>query len=89
MSGAEGGAAVADVIPWSRLASGAVAYDLVYNPSVTPFLARAAAAGVTASGGLGMLVGQAAFAFELWLGKKAPRSAMERSARTALAARLA
>jgi shikimate 5-dehydrogenase len=36
-----------------------------------------------------MLVGQAAFAFELWLGKKAPRSAMERSARTALAARLA
>jgi shikimate dehydrogenase len=87
MSGASSGAGVADVVPWSRLAPGAVAYDLVYNPSVTPFLERATAAGITASGGLGMLVGQAAFAFELWLGKEAPRSPMERAAQTALLGR--
>jgi shikimate dehydrogenase len=87
MSGAGSGDGVADVVPWSRLARGAVAYDLVYNPSVTPFLARATAAGVTARGGLGMLVGQAAYALELWLGQKAPRAVMQRAAQSALSAR--
>jgi shikimate dehydrogenase len=87
MSGAGSGAAVADVVPWSRLARGAVAYDLVYNPSVTPFLERATAAGVAARGGLGMLVVQAAYALELWLGQKAPRAAMQRAAQAALSER--
>jgi shikimate dehydrogenase len=87
MSGAAAGDAVADVVPWSRLAPGAVAYDLVYNPSATPFLERARVANVTARGGLGMLVGQAALAFELWLGRTAPRAAMQRAAETALAGR--
>jgi shikimate dehydrogenase len=89
MSGAGQGRGVADVVPWSRLSRGAVAYDLVYNPSVTPFLERATEAGVVASGGLGMLVGQAALAFELWLGREAPRSVMQRAAQTALAGRQA
>jgi shikimate dehydrogenase len=84
MSGVAAGSAVAEVVPWSRLAPGAVAYDLVYNPSVTPFLERARAEKVSARGGLGMLVGQAALAFELWLGKSAPRAAMQRAAETAL-----
>jgi shikimate dehydrogenase len=87
MSGASSGDAVADVVPWSRLRPGAVAYDLVYNPRVTPFLERAAAAGVTARGGLGMLVGQAAFAFELWLERPAPRAVMRAAAEAALAGR--
>lgn len=87
MSGAGQGSGVADVVPWSRLGPGAVAYDLVYNPSVTPFLERATEAGVIARGGLGMLVGQAAFAFELWLGRKAPRTVMQRAAQQALAGR--
>jgi shikimate dehydrogenase len=87
MSGAGPGAAVADVVPWQRLRPKAIAYDLVYNPSVTPFLERATAAGVTARGGLGMLVEQAALAFELWLGQAAPRAAMQAAAETALAAR--
>jgi shikimate dehydrogenase len=84
MSGVAAGNAVAEVVPWSRLAPGAVAYDLVYNPSVTPFLERARAENVSARGGLGMLVGQAALAFELWLGKSAPRAAMRGAAETAL-----
>jgi shikimate dehydrogenase len=87
MSGAGPGAAVAGVVPWSRLPPTSVAYDLVYSPRVTPFLERAAAAGVTARGGLGMLVEQAALAFELWLGQAAPRRAMQLAAETALAAR--
>jgi shikimate dehydrogenase len=87
MSGVAAGNAVAEVVPWSRLAPGAVAYDLVYNPSVTPVLERARAENVSARGGLGMLVGQAALAFELWLGRSAPRAAMQRAAETALAGR--
>jgi len=87
MSGAGSGASVANVVPWSRLRPAAVAYDLVYNPRVTPFLERASAAGVTARGGLGMLVEQAALAFELWLGQAAPRRTMQAAAEAALAAR--
>lgn len=87
MSGAGAGGVVAGVVPWARLGPRAVAYDLVYNPSVTPFLERATAAHVTARGGLGMLVGQAALAFELWLGQAAPRAIMQRAAETALAGR--
>jgi shikimate dehydrogenase len=87
MSGAGQGGGVADVVPWARLGPGAVAYDLVYNPSVTPFLERATEAGVIARGGLGMLVGQAALAFELWLGRKAPRAVMQLAAQQALAGR--
>jgi shikimate 5-dehydrogenase len=34
-----------------------------------------------------MLVGQAALAFELWLGQKAPRARMQQAAEAALAGR--
>lgn len=87
MSGKGAGLTVADVVPWSRLGPKAVAYDLVYVPSVTPFLERASEAGVVARGGLGMLVEQAALAFELWTRTTAPRAAMQRAAETALAGR--
>jgi shikimate dehydrogenase len=52
-----------------------VAYDLVYG-GPTPFLAAAAAAGAAAHGGLGMLVHQAAAAFERWSGAEAPSEVM-------------
>lgn len=42
--------------------------DLVYRPLVTPLLAAADKAGAKTSGGLGMLVGQGALAFERWFG---------------------
>ncbi len=87
MHGAGAGEDVARIVPWERLRRGVRVYDLVYNPAQTPFLSRARAAGLTASGGLGMLVGQAALAFELWFGRPAPRAAMQEAAVQALAAR--
>ena len=47
----------------------AVYVDLVYHPRPTPFLQRAAAAGALTIDGLGMLLEQAALAFEIWHGK--------------------
>jgi shikimate dehydrogenase len=58
---------------------GAFVYDLVYNPPETLLIKRARAAGLQASNGLGMLIEQAALAFELWTGHNAGRSAMRNS----------
>jgi shikimate dehydrogenase len=53
----------------SVFAPNALAYDMMYGKDETPFLAQAREAGVTQRvDGLGMLVGQAAEAFELWTG---------------------
>lgn len=50
-------------------APGALAYDLVYGKGLTPFLKQAQAAGVSRlADGVGMLVEQAAEAFEWWRG---------------------
>lgn len=89
MHGAGPGAEVAGVVPWSRLGHETFAYDLVYNPADTEFLLAARAHGLPAAGGLGMLVGQAAFAFALWLGAEPPREAMRRAAEEELARRSA
>jgi shikimate dehydrogenase len=82
MRGVSNGAAVRDLVPWSDLGPDTFVYDLVYNPAVTPFVAAARAQGLNADTGLGMLVGQAALAIELWLGRRpdaAPlRAAAER-----------
>lgn len=51
-------------------------YDVVYNPMETRFLIRAAAAGLPCRNGLGMLVEQAALAFELWTRFSPSRSLM-------------
>jgi shikimate dehydrogenase len=58
---------------------GAFVYDLVYNPSETVLMKRARAAGLQASNGLGMLIEQAALAFELWTDHNADRTAMRES----------
>jgi shikimate dehydrogenase len=55
--------------------------DLVYHPAETPLLALAAARGARPVGGLGMLVHQAAIAFELMTGVPAPLAAMREAAR--------
>jgi shikimate dehydrogenase len=57
----------------------AFVYDLVYNPSETLLMKRARAADLQASNGLGMLIEQAALAFELWTSQKADRIAMRKS----------
>lgn len=87
MHGAAPGSEVASVLPWERIATTCVAYDLVYNPADTEFLRSASETGHVARGGLGMLVGQAALAFELWLGVRPPREPMQRAAEAALSAR--
>ena len=69
----------------TRLRPGQVVADLVYSPLRTPLLVAAEAAGATPVDGLGMLVHQAALAFELWTGIKAPLGVMAAAARISLA----
>ena len=55
-------------VPDAVLASGALALDLMYGDAARPFLDWAAAHSALGRDGLGMLVEQAAAAFELWRG---------------------
>lgn len=72
--------------PFHRLGPGQVAYDLIYHPPVTPFLAAARAAGAEGHHGLGMLVGQAAAAYRRWTGQAPPVATMSAAAMRALTA---
>jgi shikimate dehydrogenase len=55
------------------LSNGCVVYDLVYNPRETKLVRDVRANGLQAVTGLGMLIEQAALAFELWTGENPPR----------------
>lgn len=57
-------------IPLDALSPDAVATDLIYAPLVTPFLAEAQDRGCQTVDGLGMLLHQAAPAFERWFGHR-------------------
>ena len=73
--------------PWPSdlpFPSEAVVYDLVYNPPETALVRAARSAGLAATSGLGMLVEQAALAFERWTGMPASRLAMSTAARKSL-----
>lgn len=59
-----------------RLRDGQTALDLVYTADDTPFVAAARAGGAQAFDGRGMLVAQAAAAFEMWTATAAPRDVM-------------
>jgi shikimate dehydrogenase len=68
-----------DRSPWLAEASfpeTAAIYDLIYNPYETLLVKQARAAGLKAITGLGMLIEQAALAFELWTGYKIQRGVM-------------
>jgi shikimate dehydrogenase len=67
-------------IDGSWLGAGQVVADLVYHPIETPLLQAAVAAGCRTVDGLGMLVHQAALAFEAWTGEPAPLEAMRSAA---------
>ncbi len=62
------------------LHDGHTVVDIVYQPRITPLLAAAAARGARAVDGVGMLVHQAALAFERWTGEPAPVDAMSAAA---------
>jgi shikimate dehydrogenase len=62
----------------------AVVYDLVYNPPETAFVRLAHLSGLAAFNGLGMLIEQAALAFETWTRRTVPRQAMQQAALEAL-----
>ena len=67
--------------PYSRANA---AYDMIYSPAETPFLAGARKAGLPAANGLGMLLYQGAKALEIWTGQPAPVDVMARALREAI-----
>jgi shikimate dehydrogenase len=58
------------------LARAKAAYDMIYRPAETPFLAAARQAGCRAANGVGMLLYQGTKALEIWTGRPAPVAAM-------------
>jgi shikimate dehydrogenase len=86
MTGGDPGEDVSSVVDWASLPAHAVAYDVVYNPRVTPFLMAARARGLAASDGLGMLVRQAALSIAIWTGQTPDLARMRTAAEEALAA---
>jgi shikimate dehydrogenase len=70
--------------PFHRLSAAQIAYDLVYTPPQTPFLAAARQRGAEAHNGLGMLIGQAAAAYRRWTGRDAPLGILSAAALSAL-----
>lgn len=72
-----------DALPWDAagfdLRQAGAAYDMIYRPAETPFLAAARAAGCRVANGLGMLLHQGARALELWTGRPAPVAVMRQA----------
>lgn len=64
----------------------AAVVDVVYQPPATRLIERARSRGLRASGGLGMLLHQAALAFEIWTGVEPPMEAMSAGALASLKA---
>ena len=56
-----------------------LAYDLIYAPPVTPFLAAAKTRGARTQNGEAMLLNQAARAYELFTGTPAPIDTMRQA----------
>jgi shikimate dehydrogenase len=70
----------APLIPLGPIRSDAVVVDLISQPRETALVRGAAAEGAKAYGGLGMLVHQAALAFEILTGTQAPIEVMGKAA---------
>lgn len=85
--GMAGVAPAEGLVPLTGYQPGQVVADLVYHPARTELLDAAARCGATVTGGLGMLVHQAALAFTHWTGVVAPVDAMSEAAAAELARR--
>ncbi len=73
--------------PWPSdlpLPEQAVIYDLIYNPVETALVRSARLQGLAARSGGGMLIEQAALAFERWTGYMAPRAVMRQAFQSAI-----
>lgn len=79
--------AAGESLPLPALGPVTVVVDLLYRPAVTPLQVVARAAGAVASNGLGLLLHQAAIAFERWTGQVPPLDVMSAAAVAALADR--
>ena len=66
----------------------AAIYDLVYNPQETKLIRDARAQWLSATTGLGMLIEQAALAFEIWTGRCPSREVMVTAATQSLVSNL-
>ena len=53
-------------IPYERITAQHLLFDCIYNPEVTLFLRKGQAQGATIQNGIGMLLGQAKAAWEIW-----------------------
>jgi shikimate dehydrogenase len=64
--------------PWPEMPfpPRAIIYDLVYNPRETKLVRDARAQGLSAVTGMGMLIEQAALAFEIWTGHSPSRAVL-------------
>lgn len=67
------------VLPAGGFRDGQRAYDAIYHPAVTPFLALASEHGCHTANGLSMLVHQGALAFERWFPGTEPLAVMLRA----------
>ncbi len=63
----------------TKLSRGTIIYDLVYNPRETKLIKDARAQGLSATTGIGMLIEQAALAFEKWTDRNPPREILRDS----------
>lgn len=70
------GDAVAAMIPWGKVPSHAVAYELIYGPTPTPFVVAARQRGLRVLDGVELLARQGARSLSLWLGRPAPYEVM-------------
>ncbi|MGH7661827.1 MAG: shikimate dehydrogenase family protein [Vulcanimicrobiaceae bacterium] len=70
----------------SNAPAGALAFDLVYRPANTPFLAEAAARGLRTIGGFTMLLEQALATYEAWFASRPPLDEAARKRLESLAA---
>jgi len=77
-------------VPGEWFSANQVACDMIYQPTTTPFVDAARAAGATAVDGLGMLVHQGAIAVDIWSESaqiRTPRELMRAAALKELQAR--
>jgi len=61
-------------------------FDMIYRPSQTDLLRKAARMGIPTANGLAMLVHQGARSLEIWTGQSSPVATMQAAAQQALAA---